>query len=336
MAAIGGLNRKIDAYQPRSFDHERGPVTPMEDEDTRASGFLPTGGPGSSRAGRSTGGFQTGARDTSQTDFASLKFERENTLLTNAEEYAASIREEAELYVKQLRADVDALNDQAQARYAEAREAKDQGEAEARDRIAQAQAGADAVREQAYQEGLEAGSREGMAKRYEEAGTNLEALERMLVEIGQYRDHVRFNVEKDSIRLAVLLAKKVLRQELTVNKKVILQLLAKTLTELEDKGTFRVWLSPADHQFAVAARKGLEKFMGEDQQLSLRAKADLAPGNILIESDREVIDLSFQSQFHHLDSLLAQTLNERETIVTRRGGVSGGARAEEPETSDAG
>ncbi len=318
MAANGGLHPRVDPYQPRSFDEEDGPVTPLEEPAGRE--FLP--GPGASGGERDDPGkaFQGGPRATAgQTDFASLKFTRENTLLTNAEEYAASIRQEAELYVRQLRAEVSELDRQAQARYGEARQAKEQAGRDAAERVAQAQAQADAVREQAYQEGLDAGQREGLRKRYEEAGANLQALETMLDEIAAFRDAVRFNVEKDSIRLAVLLAKKILRQELKLNKKVVLQLLARTLSDLEDKGTFRVWLSPADHEFMLAARPALEKFLGEDQQLSLRVRSDLAPGNVLIESDREMIDLTLASQFHHLDSLLSQALNERETVVKRKG-----------------
>ncbi len=333
MAASGALNLKYGSYQSRSFDHEQGPVTPMEEEPTR--GFLPAAG--SEPGGNADPGaaFHSQAQASSgQTDFASLKFARENTLLTNAEEYASSIREEAELYVRQLRAEVAELDRQAQARYTEAREAKERSEREAAELVAQAQAQADSVREQAYQEGLETGREEGMRKRYEEAGANLQALEAMLEEMSHYRDAVRFNVEKDSIRLAVLLSKKILRQELTVNKKVVLQLLAKTIQELEDKGTFRVWLNPSDHAFAAAARPGLEKYLGEDQQLSLRVKSDLAPGNILIESDHEVIDLTFESQFHHLDSLLGQALNERETAVTRRGGPTRARKTATPRGED--
>jgi len=330
MAAEGGLQRKVDPYRPRNFDQDEGPVTPLEEPSGRE--FLP--GPGAPAEEREEPGaaFQGGPRATAgQTDFASIKFARENTLLTNAEEYAASIRREAELYVSQLRAEIGELDRQAQARYEEARAAKEQAGREAAERVAQAQAQADAVREQAYQEGLQAGQREGLRKRYEEAGANLQALEAMLEEIAAYRDAVRFNVEKDSIRLAVLLAKKILRQELKVNKQVVLQLLARSLADLEDKGTFRVWLSPPDHEFIAAARPALDKFLGEDQQLSLRVRPDLAPGNVLIESDREVIDLTLASQFHHLDSLLGQLLNERESIVKRK---SEGAAP--PQTLEAG
>ena len=60
------------------------------------------------------------------TDFASIKFQRENTLLTNAERYAESIREEAELYVRQLQREIEGLNEQADQRYEEARKGKEE------------------------------------------------------------------------------------------------------------------------------------------------------------------------------------------------------------------
>ncbi|HUJ76935.1 MAG TPA: FliH/SctL family protein, partial [bacterium] len=211
------------------------------------------------------------------------------------------------------------LNQQAELRYQEAQQAKDLAEQEAAQTVARAHAEADGVREQAYQEGREAGRQEGMRRRYEEAGANLQQLEHILEEMSQMRRRVNFQVEKDGVRLAVLLAKKILRQELQVNRKAVLTLLARTLAELEDTGTFRVWMNSADLEFALAARKSLEKFLGEDQTLSLRAKPDLAPGNVQIESDREVIDLTIESQLHHLDALLTQALNERESVVTRAG-----------------
>ncbi len=316
--------RSYEAFQPQSFDHETDAVVPLEPEPKRD--FLPLVEQGAGTAGGEPGaGFQAGPGQASgatpggptQTDFASIKFQRENTLLTNADEYAASIRLEAELYVKQLRAEVVALNRQAELRYEEAARVKREAEQEAQESVAQAHAQADGVRDQAYQEGLETGRQEGLNRRYEEAGVFLKQIEAILEQMERFRARVDFAVEKDGVRLAVLLARKILHQELKINKKAVLTLLAKTLAELEDTGTFRVWLNPEDYQFAVAARPALEKFLGEDQRLALRARPELAPGNVLIETDREMIDLTLAGQFHHLDSLLTQALNERETVVTR-------------------
>jgi flagellar assembly protein FliH len=305
-------------YRPQIFDE--GEPGPADRPDQRPSAeFLPqhTVQPGA----QST--FQEGphADRGPEPDFASIKFQRENTLLTNAESYAASIREEAQLYVRQLRGEVDALNRQAEQRYQEAEQAREQAQAEAERRLADANAGVEEVREQARREGFEAGREEGIKQRYEEAAPHLERLEAILQEISQFRRRVAFYTEKDGVRLALLIAKKVLQAELKINKQAVAKLLASTLARLEGKGTFRVWLNPDDYQFVAAARPSLERYLDEEQALTLRAKPDLRPGNVLIETDREVIDLTFESQFYHLEQQLSQTLAERESMLQRGQGL---------------
>lgn len=248
-------------------------------------------------------------------DFASIKFQRENTLLTNAERYAASIRDEAELYVKQLRSEVEALNKQAELRYEEARLVKEAAEEEAKKRLEEADQKVEEVRRAAHGEGLEVGRQEGMEKRYAEAGRHLENLESILAELSGFRRQVDVFMEKDGIRLAVLIGKKIVGQELKINKKVVWRMLAATLAKMKELGTFRVLLNPEDFQFANAARPTLEKFISEEQFLKFQPDADLPPGNVLIKTDREVIDLTIASQFHHLESAIGQTMAERESEI---------------------
>lgn len=255
------------------------------------------------------------------TDFASIKFQRENTLLTNAERYADSIRGEAELYVRQLQKEVDALNVEAEQRYEEARQIKEAAEQEANRKTEEAEQRVEEVRSQAYGEGFEQGRQEGMRERYQEAGVYLENLENILAVTSRFREQVDHFMERDGIRLAVLIAKKILHQELKINKKVVWKLLATTLGRMEGHGTFRIWLSQEDYKFVTAARPSLEKFAGEDQTLSFGSRPDIPPGNAMIETDREVIDLSFASQFHHVESLLYQALSEREGNVLNRPSV---------------
>jgi len=304
-------------WQPQAFrDDDPGAPAPTPNEEG-SSEFVRGHGEGGAAA-QSSFEPRGGTESPTPVDFAAIKFTRESTLLTNADAYAASIRHEAELYVQQIRAEVDALNSAAEQRYAEAQRVKEQAEAEAAGLVSSAHADADSVRDAARAEGFEAGREEGLRKRYEEAGENLKNLDAIYQQLSQFRRQVRFFVEKDSIRLAVLLVKKILHQELKVNKQVVLKLLAGTLSKLEGTGVFRVLLSPEDYKFAVAARPALQKYLGEDQSMSLRSKADLSPGSVLIESDREVIDLTLESQLHHFDTLINQALAERETVVTRQ------------------
>jgi flagellar assembly protein FliH len=306
-----------EPYRPQAFDEDDAQAAPARPGLPSAAGEFrlqhePV--PGESAT------FEDGPRiaPSDQPDFASIKFQRENTLLTNAESYAASIREEAQLYVKQLRDEVEGLNREAEQRYQEAERAKADAQTEAERVLAEARAQTDAVRDAAHTEGFEAGREEGLQRRYAEAAPLLEQLEAVLKEISQFRKRVAFYTEKDGVRLALLIAKKVLHTELKINKQVVAKLLAGTLAKLQGKGTFRVWLNPEDYQFVAAARPALEKFLDEEQALTLRAKPDLRPGNVLIETDREMIDLTFESQFYHLEQVLNRTIDERESVLLQR------------------
>ncbi len=264
---------------------------------------------------------------TEELDFASIKFQRENTLLTNAESYAASIREEAQLYVQQLRGEVETLNTEAEKRYEEAAKVKEEAEQETARLVGEAEAKVAEITKQARQEGYDAGLEEGIKRRYEEAEPHLKNLEAICNEIGQFRKRVAYYTEKDGVRLALVIAKKVLNSELKINQKAVLKLVANTLAKLEGKGTFRVWLSEADHEFALKARSSLERFLDEDQALTLRIKPDMEPGNVQVETDREIIDLTFESQFFHLEQKLNQSLAEREAVVNQQIRASGFAMA---------
>ena len=301
-------------YRPQSFDDPSSVAPAADSGGVEAAGEFSQGFT-AEQAHLATFEDRTQAPGEGETDFASLKFQRENTLLTNAESYAASIREEAQLYVRQLRGEVESLNQEAEARYAEAERIKTEAVAEAERIKAEALASLEEVREEARREGFEAGREEGVKQGYEESAPTLERLEQVLQEISQFRRRVAFYTEKDGVRLALLIAKKVLGSELKINKEAVATLVAGTLAKMQGKGAFRVWLAPADYEFVLGARKALERYLDEEQTLTLRAKPELTPGNVLIETDREVIDLTFQSQFYHLEQQLTRAIDERETVT---------------------
>jgi len=310
-------------YTPPTFDDSEEAAPDAPPGAVESGRFVPAVDPATEDGEQGRRDFAQDHADartsTPEADFAAIKFQRENTLLTNAESYAASIREEADLYVQQLQREVQALNAEAERRYEEAVATKEAAEQEAERLIADARESAEEIRAQAYAEGFAKGEEEGQQKRYQEAGPSLRQIEAVLLEMKRFRRQVAYYAEKDSVRLAMLMARRILRQELTINKKAVWKLLAATLADLKGQGTFRVWLSPEDHRFAAAARPSLEKYLAEDQAVTFRARPDLKPGNVQIETDRDVIDLTLSSQLHHLDSQLHQSLAERETILLQRG-----------------
>ncbi|MDH4121073.1 MAG: FliH/SctL family protein [Deltaproteobacteria bacterium] len=314
---MAGKDSGLQGWVPPAFDHEGGgSLLPVPQEGGRFVALVEDlEEDGEKEAFHQA--HSTTRPPGAATDFASLKVKRETTLLTNAEAYAQSVREEADLYMRQIRSEMDALNAQAELRYQEAQRVKDAADADAAALMANTQDMVDKIREDARMEGHEIGRKEAFEKRYQEAGAHLANLEALMREMTTFRRQVAYWAEKDSVRLAVLLAKKVLHQELKLNPKAVLILLSRTLAGLKGQGTFKVWVSPADYKFILEARPQLKKVLQEGQNISFAAKEDLPPANLLIETDRDVIDLTFKNQFHHIENALNQMLAERETRVTK-------------------
>ncbi|MDH4246848.1 MAG: FliH/SctL family protein [Deltaproteobacteria bacterium] len=304
------------AFVPRNFDQEGKSGSPGGPPATRGGDFASMALPGQAELGTFQAADLPGLDPNKR--YAAMRWERENTLLTNAEGYAASIREEAELYVQQLRQEAEALNQQADKRYAEAEQTQKQSLVDAERLKADTEAQMAALREQGRQEGYEIGRDEGLREAYKDAQPSLERMQAILEELEAHRTQVAYQAEKDGVRLALIMAKKILLAELKINKQAVLKLLASTLRELEDKGVFRVYLNPEDHRFAQAAKPALERFLKEGQRLSLLARPNMTPGSVMVETDREVIDLTIQSQFYHLEQQLNQALLERETVRVKQ------------------
>lgn len=245
------------------------------------------------------------------THFSNESFTREDSLLTNAESYAATVREGAELYRQQLVAQVEAENQKARKLRQETEQIRAQADEERVRMIREAEAEVQAIKDQAYGEGFEQGRLEGLEQRYQEAAPLVEQSEQVLEQLRGLRHLVRFQAEQELVQLSVVIAKKVVIEELQVNPEVIIGITQAALKELHSKGKIIAYLHPDCYDFLKNSGANLEQFLDEEQSLTLKPSADVQPGAVSIESDEEVVNHSFQNQFEELENLLSQKLLER-------------------------
>ncbi len=245
------------------------------------------------------------------TTFSNESFTREDSLLTNAESYAATVREGAELYRQQLVAQAEAENQKARRLRQEAEQLRVQAEEERVRMLREAEAEVQAIKDQAYGEGFEQGRLDGMEQRYQESAPIAEQSEQVLEQLRGLRHLVRFQAEQELVQLSVVIAKKVVIEELQVNPDVIIGITQAALKELHSKGKIIVYLHPDCYDYLQKSGADLERFLDEEQALTLKASPDIQPGAVSIESDEEVVNHSFQHQFEELENLLSQKLLER-------------------------
>ncbi len=220
-------------------------------------------------------------------NFHTDHFQREDSLLTNAEDYARNIREGAALYKQKLVAENEAALKETERIKQETLALRKSAEEEKLKMIDEARAEVQGIKDEAFKEGFEKGLQEGIEKRYPQAAPLVERVEEVLRQLASLRQIVRFQGD------------------------LIESLLKAALKEVESKGKIRILLHPEDHEFLVQSGLDLDPYVKEEQSLLIKSDPDASPGSIHMESDEEVINFHFQKRFEELEDLLSIELSER-------------------------
>jgi flagellar assembly protein FliH len=149
----------------------------------------------------------------------------------------------------------------------------------------------------ARREGVEEGkmaSRQSLAAQVEAMQMKLA---RSIEELTGARLRARREAEQDVVALALAVARRILHRELTVAPEALWGLVKAALEKLEAREVHRVRVAPSD---AATLRKFIEQ-MGLPQRVELVEDASLAPGSVLIDSSRGVLDASVDTQLAEIE-----------------------------------
>jgi len=165
--------------------------------------------------------------------------------------------------------------------------------------------------EQRAREAHAAGLREGEAAGKKRAAAELEPvldrLARSIQEIAGLRSRLRHEAESDMLRLALEIARRVLRREIAVDPDAIRGLAVAALEKLEGQEISRVRLHPS-HASLVGE---LLRRNGTGQPVEVIADASREPGTVIFETGHGNLDASMDAQLREIERGLADCLRRR-------------------------
>lgn len=249
-------------------------------------------------------------------DFNSAEFNEVDTLLTNVEEYSKRIKEDVDKYAKNVRNETDLFRSEIELELANALIKRIEAEKQAAEIIKSAEDSRDAVLKQGYDEGYQAGFAEGTAKHKEENEANTGAILNLLEEMQNLRRSMMQKYEEQIARLSMLIAQKVVYKELTSDKELVLGLLKKAVQHFEGMGSVKIRLHPVEYDFIAANQSELEKFLDEEQVISIRADQNTKPGGPVLESDFTAVDLDLNKQFREVETKINECVDDRRILFT--------------------
>ena len=244
-------------------------------------------------------------------DFRTANFFQENSLLTNAENFAETIRDGAKLDKTQLLTKIEEQATDTKRIHKKTVAENQEAEEERKKLLSATEEKVDEIKNEAFNEGFEAGRLKGMQKRYDEAEPLVLQVNSVMEQLNSLRQAVRFQAEKELVELALQIAKKVVAEEIKLPNDVIKNIVKAALHETEVQGKIYLYLHPDDYEFLLKSKADLEHYLNEEQTLVLRQNPELKPGSIYVESDEEIISRSIEDQFDKLEETLTEQIENR-------------------------
>jgi flagellar assembly protein FliH len=162
----------------------------------------------------------------------------------------------------------------------------------------------DAHAREAYQRGFAEGTAVGKEQAGGEVGPVLDRLAQTLAELAALRSRIRRDAEKDLLKLAIAIARRVLHREVTVDPESIEGLIKVALEKLQSRDVCKVRVHP---QHAAFMKASFDR-ISNSKKIELIADASLRCGDVLFETANGTLDASIESQLSEIERGFADRL----------------------------
>jgi len=154
---------------------------------------------------------------------------------------------------------------------------------------------------QAYEQGFAKGEQDGRLAAQQQTAPLLTALETTLVELDGVRQKIRRHLEQEVVELALHVARKVVRHELTVSKDTIVCVVQEAMTQLDDPGKISIRLNPDDLKKIRAAGETLSSVMDHLDTIHFEEDTGIDCGGCYIQTEYGEIDARIEEQLRTVE-----------------------------------
>jgi flagellar assembly protein FliH len=149
------------------------------------------------------------------------------------------------------------------------------------------------ARRQGRAEGEQAAAQQA-AKQVEQS---LARIQESLQEIASIRQKLRLQMEQDLVHLAIVVARRILHRELTVDPSALQGVVKAALDRIDASEVLRLRATPADARFLEPRLAAL----GFPSRVEIAADPKLAPGSVIVETTRGTLDASLDTQLTEIE-----------------------------------
>jgi len=176
--------------------------------------------------------------------------------------------------------------------------------------IAKAKKRADEIAKEAYDKGFEQGERAGFEFGNKKAETVAEEFLGILEEIRQCREHVLRQGETEAVRLAMVLAEKIICREISLQEDVIIDVAREALSLCAESDRIRIEVSPEDYTFLEGCGDRFQKAVKKIKGIETVANPAVQRGGCIVDTALGRIDAQVEEKIEMLFGTLKEKIEE--------------------------
>lgn len=157
------------------------------------------------------------------------------------------------------------------------------------------------IERHAYEQGFSKGEQEGQMAAQQQYAPLTTALETTLVELDGIRKKIQQHMEQEVVELALHVARKVVRHELTVSQDAIVCVVKEAMQKLDDPGKISIRLHPEDLKRVHGAGERLKSVMENLDSIHFEEDAGIDCGGCYIQTEYGEIDARIEEQLHTIE-----------------------------------
>jgi flagellar assembly protein FliH len=167
--------------------------------------------------------------------------------------------------------------------------------------LRKAQLKAAEIEKEAYERGFNEGQKAGKEVGEKMVEALLKQYAQTLEELASLRKQVLSASEQEVVRLALEIARKVVKREVTIDEDIILALVKVAMNRLGEESVMTVRLNPRDVQSILRSRNAADRGNVLNEAIKLVEDPLISRGGCLIETQSGIIDARVEEQFKEIE-----------------------------------
>jgi len=163
---------------------------------------------------------------------------------------------------------------------------------------------------QGYEKGFAAGERAGREAGVKQMTAAIQTVKRLVAEIAAVRDLYAKTIEKDVETLALAIARRILRQEISGRPEWLTDRIREAIQKLGETDALTIRLHPQDLERLRTNLPGAAELFDGSPRVLWETDATLHPGECVVSTQERIIDARIDSQLEIIHGKLERAIDE--------------------------